>query len=59
MDDLASRIIFYRAKHKMTQEQFAKKCGMSHVTIIRMERGEPVTRITQARVELVLNRDKE
>lgn len=55
MTELAEKIINFRAKHNLTQVKFASLCKMSPVTIINVEHGKPVSRLTRARIEFVLN----
>lgn len=55
MENLADKIVMYRAKHRLSQRQFAEKCGLSLQTVNNIETGiaEP-TRVTVAKIELVI-----
>ena len=37
--DLGQAVAAYREEHNLSAREFAKKCGMSHVQILRIERG--------------------
>lgn len=53
--ELSERIIEYRARHSMTQIEFAKKCQVSTQTISNIENGRALpSRLTQAKIELTL-----
>ena len=56
---LGERIIRYRAKHNMTQVQFANKAGLSTQTIylIESELQRP-KKITVAKINLLLDEDE-
>lgn len=58
MSNLGERIVEYRAKHNMTQAEFAEAAKLSTITILMIEndRHKP-TRLTQAKIELVLKGD--
>lgn len=57
---LGEKIIMYRAKHNMTQKQFAELVGLSTQTVylIESELQNP-KKITVAKIELVLKGDEE
>lgn len=55
---LSDRIILFRAKHRITQQQLAEKCGVSKQTILAIENGTQVpSKITRAKIELVIGRE--
>ena len=58
MSNLGERIVEYRAKHNMTQAEFAEAANLSTITILMIEndRHKP-TRLTKAKIELVLKGD--
>lgn len=47
---LRGRVIEYRAEHGYTIDDFAERCGVSSPTIIKIERGEKVSRLVVAKV---------
>ncbi len=55
-NNLADKIVMYRAKHRLSQRQFAEKCGLSLQTVNNIETGiaEP-TRVTVAKIMLVID----
>jgi len=50
--DLSEKILCFRAKHNLTQEQLAKLCRLSKLTIIKAEHGDEVSRITRKKIEI-------
>ncbi|MGH9574593.1 MAG: helix-turn-helix transcriptional regulator [Candidatus Acidiferrales bacterium] len=44
----------YKLAVPMTQRQFAAAVGISHVTVVRVERGDKVTSMTRAKIERFL-----
>lgn len=52
-NNLADKIVAYRAKHRLSQRQFAERCGLCLQTINNIETGiaEP-SRITVAKIML-------
>lgn len=57
---LAEKMLTYRAKHRMTQPEFAKKCGLSTQTVCSIETGQQTpSRITELKILLVVEEDKE
>lgn len=55
MDELANKMIMYRAKHRLTQEQMAKRCGVSTMTISLIERGiQKPNRVTLAKIQMIV-----
>lgn len=59
MAELKDRIIQYRAKERINQQEFAERCGVSKQTIYSIESGlqEP-SKITLAKIELVIGKEK-
>lgn len=57
---LKERIIQYRARHNMSQEDFANMCQVNVMTIntIETEKRKP-TPLTVAKIEMVLRKDEE
>ena len=55
METFADKIIVYRAKHRLTQKQFADLCGISIQTVNNIENEivEP-TKTTVAKIMLVI-----
>lgn len=60
MMELQDRMIQYRARERMSQQEFADKCGVSKQTIYSIENGlqEP-SKITVAKIELVIGKEEE
>lgn len=58
---LKDRIIRYRAKHNVSQKQFAEMCQMDVMTInkIETEKSKNPTQLTKAKIEMVLGKDEE
>lgn len=55
MNDLANRIINYRAKHRLSQKEMADRCGVSAQTISCIERGyQKPNKLTLAKIDLVV-----
>ncbi|WP_226578140.1 helix-turn-helix transcriptional regulator [Acuticoccus sediminis] len=50
MDDDASPITVYRARHSLTLQAFALKVGVHYTTVLRIERGarEPSAKLMRA-----------
>lgn len=56
---LKERIIQYRAKHDMSQEDFANRCQVNVMTINTIETGRrKPTNLTIAKIEMVLKEDE-
>lgn len=51
---LSEKIISYRAKNKLNQEQFAKKCNLSKLTILNAEKNKKIGKISIKKIEIVL-----
>ena len=57
---LAERMVQYRAKERLTQAEFAQKCGLSGQTITTVERGiQTPSRVTVAKIELVIGKEND
>ena len=56
---LAERMIEYRAKERISQQELADRCGVSKQTIysVENEMQEP-SKITKAKIELVIGKEK-
>lgn len=52
---LAQDIVDYRAKHSMSQREFAEKCKVSVQTVYHLESGiQSPSRVTRAKIKLVI-----
>jgi transcriptional regulator with XRE-family HTH domain len=58
---LKDRIIRYRAKHNVSQKEFATMCGVDVMTInkIETEKSTNPTQLTKAKIEMILRKDEE
>ena len=58
---LKDRIIQYRAKHNVSQEDFANLCQVNVMTINSIETGKRKnpTQLTKAKIEMILRKDEE
>lgn len=57
---LRERILQYRARHNMSQEDFANMCQVNVMTINTIETGKRnPTPLTVAKIEMVLRKDEE
>lgn len=56
---ISDRIIRYRAKERLNQQEFAERCGVSKQTIYSIENGlqEP-SKVTLAKIELVIGSEE-
>lgn len=56
---LQDRMINYRAKERLNQQELADKCGVSKQTIYSIENGvqEP-SKVTLAKIELVIGKEE-
>ena len=61
MKELIKAILAYRAKHNLTTKELARRCNLSTFTLYTIERGErkSISRLTQAKIEMVIGGDKE
>jgi transcriptional regulator with XRE-family HTH domain len=56
---LAERIVDYRARHDLSQGEFAKLCRLSFMTIWGIENGKSTpTKLTLAKIEQILNKEE-
>lgn len=51
---LPERMIYFRAIHNITQEDFGKLCGLAGVTICNIENGSNPSKRARIRIEMVL-----
>lgn len=57
---LADKIVRYRAKHDLNQEEFARKCGLTKQTIGAIESGRHgITKLTEAKIIQVIEAESE
>lgn len=58
MATLQERMIRYRARERINQQELANRCGLSKQTInsIENETQEP-SKVTQAKIELVIGKE--
>lgn len=55
---IGEKILMYRAKNKMSQTAFAKKCGTDQAYISEIETGKrQAGKVMKTRIELVLNEE--
>ena len=54
---LKKQVVMYRAKHNLSQRDFAKVSGVSETTIVGIETGRltKVSRLTKAKLELAMS----
>jgi len=56
---LKERILEYRARHGLSQEDFANRCGLNVMTVNAIEVGKrKPTQLTVAKIEMVLKGDE-
>ena len=55
---LAESVIAYRARHRMTQEEFARLTGYTRATIVKIESGKRVRPVTEATVRMIVEEGK-
>ena len=59
MEKLRERILEYRAKHDMSQEDFANACQLNVMTVNAIENGKgSPSKLTVMKIELVLRKDE-
>lgn len=51
---LPERMVYFRAIHNITQEDFGKLCGLAGVTICNIENGSNPSKRARIRIEMVL-----
>ena len=60
IDGLSDRIVRYRAKHDLNQDEFARRCGLTKQTIGAIESGRHgVTKLTKAKIVQILEESEE
>lgn len=60
MTNLGDEIIRYRAKKRINQSEFARRCGLSTQTICSIENGlQSPSKFTVAKIQLVLEEEEE
>lgn len=60
MEDLAKRILAYRAKHNISAREFAKMCKLSLQTVYSIENGiQTPSKITRLKIEHVFSEGEE
>lgn len=56
--DLSERMLEYRAKHNLSQEEFAEKAKLCLMTISAIETNKrPPNPLTRAKIEMVLKEE--
>lgn len=53
---LPERMVYFRAIHNITQEDFGKLCGLAGVTICNIENGSNPSKRARIRIEMVLKK---
>lgn len=57
---LSDEMVRYRARHKLSQGDFAKLCGLNVMTVNHVERGlQDPTPVTEAKIRLVLDEERQ
>lgn len=57
---IAERMIEYRAKERINQQELADRCGVSKQTIYSIENGlQDPSKVTIAKIELVVGKEQE
>lgn len=56
--NLAQMCIEYRAKHRLSMAAMGELCGLTRYAIAKVENGEPVSRLTETKIRLVLEGEK-
>lgn len=51
---LRESVIMYRAKYNMTQKEFAAHAGIGTTTLVSLENGIKVSKVSEAKVKLAL-----
>lgn len=54
---MEEKIIEYRARHNMSQVEFAKLVGVDRATIIRAENGKGISKLTLAKIKMLLEKE--
>lgn len=56
--NLAEASVYYRARNNLSQEELAKQCGVTRATIYNVESGKSVSRRTEAKIRILMEKDK-
>ena len=57
--DLSQRMVEYRARHDLSQAEFAERVGVSVMTVNMVERGiQSPSRLTREKIELVIKKEE-
>lgn len=57
---LSDMIVYYRAKHNISQEEFAQRCNLTKQTVGAIESGRHgITKLTRAKIMRVINESEE
>ena len=60
MDNLPSKMLEYRAKRNITQNELAERCGLTVQTITNIERcKQNPSRLTAEKIRLVIEKEEE
>lgn len=58
MEELANKMLVYRAKHRMSQKEFAELVGLSTMTVNSIESGRQTpSALTKTKIMLVLDKE--
>lgn len=56
---LSEKMMWYRAEHRLSQQDFADLCGLSKMTISQIEKGNQIpSKITQMKIMLIIEGGK-
>lgn len=58
MTELAKQCLIFRARNRLTQKEMGQRCGVDRTLIIDVEKGRPVSAMTETKVKLVLEDEK-
>lgn len=58
MNKLSRACIYYRIAHGITQEQLARLCSVSRITLNRAENGKKVAKRTVAKIMEIVAKEK-
>ena len=58
MTELAKKCLIFRARNRLTQKEMGQRCGVDRTLIIDIEKGRPVSAMTETKVKLVLEDDE-
>lgn len=53
---LAEKMIDYRAKHKISSMELAKRIGLTQTTVLRIENGKKCRAVTEKRILNVIEK---